>query len=150
MPRFGASSARNWSQVDAPCPRWCNFTVLRLSSTYLGVIGGYNGSRHQNGIFQGRRSAFRATLGSREGSNSPGKRPAMFHHVGITCILAVRDISWGTGAFPGRQRPKTCVSGPFLRDGVTLTVNNSGLECCIKKVGPDLKPRWKNLCLEKK
>ena len=59
----------------------------------------------------------------------------------ITCILAARDISWGTGAFPGLQRPKTCVSGPFLRDGVTLTVNNSGLECRIIKVDPPMKSR---------
>ena len=149
VPRFEAVRAPNWSQVEAAWPKWCNFTVLRLSSTYLGIIGGYNGSRHQNRIFRGRLGAFLATLGSRESSNAPRKCLAVFHHVGITCILSARDISWGTGAFPGRQSPKTCVSGPFLRDGVTLTVNNSGLECRIIKVDPPTRSRWKNLRLQK-
>ena len=115
--------------------------VYHLSGTYLSNIGGYGGSRHQNRIFRGRLGAFRATLGSRESSNAPRKCLAVFHHVDITCILPARDISWGTGAFPGLQRPKTCVSGPFLRDGVTLTVNNSGLECRIIKVDPPTRSR---------
>ena len=51
VPRFEAVRAPNWSQVEAAWPKWCYFTVLRLSSTYLGIIGGYNGSPHQNGIF---------------------------------------------------------------------------------------------------
>ena len=53
LPRFGAMRAQYWSQVNTPCPEWCNFTVLRLFSTYHGIIGGLNGSRPQNGIFRG-------------------------------------------------------------------------------------------------
>ena len=59
--------------------------------------------------------------------------PSVSQHMCTNCIVVVWYIFWGTGAFPGHQRPKTCVFGPFLRDGVTLTVNHSGLECGIEK-----------------
>ena len=44
VPRFGAVRAQNWSQVEVPCPKWCNFKALVFPSTYQGNIGGQHGS----------------------------------------------------------------------------------------------------------
>ena len=66
------------------------------------------------------------------------------------CILIVWYILGGMEATKERKVRKTRVSGAFLRVSVTLRLNNSGLERGRKKVGPDLKTRWKNLRLEKK
>ena len=72
--------------------------------------------------------------------------------MGITCILPARDISWGTVAFPGRQRPKTCNFGPFLRDEgtffmgpSTLTGRHALIYGRIRKIGADSESAVKNL-----
>ena len=85
-PRFALVKPHNLPECENLCPRWGQGMVYHLSGTYLSNIGGYGGSRHQNRIFRGRLGAFRATLGSRESSNAPGKCLEVFHHVGITCI----------------------------------------------------------------
>ena len=76
--------------------------------------------------------------------------PSVSQHMRTNCILVVWHILGGMEASSWNKVRKTRVSGAFLGVSMTLRLNNSGLERGRKKVGPDLKPRWKNLRLEKK